>query len=184
MTRKLVPFKRADGLHELAVIGNLGLEYAYSSSEKVTHFVEDPDVNEVRPDQYYIQFDGNFTLPQYKSKGVHLIRNIELGDEMAEYEVFNVHNDGEDESDWKTLECPASDFPSLFDRGKLIPMKEPSEQMSERAEKLETYLTCDHDGGNSRNSRCWKCGLDMGHWDNPESLFSDDIVQEVRAHED
>jgi len=128
MTRVLRPFRRADGVLELAVLGNFGLAHAYTGTEKVTHFVEDTNVDRdtVHSDQYYIQLDDNFTLAEYKDKGVHLLRNIETGDEVATCEVFVPGNDRDDEDDWVQREYPGSDFRYLNNREKLIPMKQVS----------------------------------------------------------
>lgn len=125
MTRVMRPFERADGVYELAILGNFGLAHAYNSSEKVTHFVEDTDVGRdiIHSDSYYIQLDDGFSLPQYKSKGAHLLQNINIGDEMATYEVFLPSHDRDEQNDWAEQKCPASDFPYLLDRGQLIPMK-------------------------------------------------------------
>lgn len=126
MTRKLCPFRRADGVFELAILGNFGLAHAYNSTDKVTHFIEDTDVDTevVHSDSYYVQLDGSFTLSEYKSKGVHLLRNINVGDEIATYEHFATSHDREDQDDWVEWECSASDFPYLLDQGELVPMKE------------------------------------------------------------
>ncbi len=129
MTRKLFPFRRADGLHELTILGNFGLAHAYNSTEKVTHYVEDTDVSRdtIHSDSYYIQLDGNHTNAAYKSKGVHLLRDINVGEETATYEFFAASHDRDDEEDWIKEECPASDFPHLLDQEKLIPMKKVSD---------------------------------------------------------
>ncbi len=126
MTRILCPFRRADGLHELAVLGNFGLAHVYHSSEKVTHFVEDTEVgrDSVHSDSYYIQLDDSFTLAEYKAKGVHLLRNITLDGENATYETFCPGRDRDDQEDWVEYECPASDFRYLLEHEMLIPMKE------------------------------------------------------------
>jgi hypothetical protein len=126
MSRKFFPFKRSDGVFELAILGNFGLAHAYNSTDKVTHFIEDTEggTETVQSDSYYVQLDGGFTLPEYKSKGVHLIRNIEIGDEKATYESFATTHDREEQDDWIEGECPATDFPNLLDEEKLIPMKE------------------------------------------------------------
>jgi hypothetical protein len=120
------PFKRSDGLFELAIIGNFGLAYAYKGREKVTHFVEDTEVDRdtVHSDSYYAQIDSNFSVPEFQANAVHLIRNIEIGDEIATYEDFGLYRDGDDEDDWIERKCPASDFPYLLEREELIPMKE------------------------------------------------------------
>jgi hypothetical protein len=125
MSRKFFPFKRSDGVFELAILGNFGLAHAYNSTDKVTHFIEDTEggTETVQSDSYYVQLDGGFTLPEYKSKGVHLIRNIEIGDEKATYELFATTNDRKGQNDWIEGECPAGDFPKLLGRDELIPMK-------------------------------------------------------------
>jgi len=125
MTRKLFPFRRSDGAQELAILGNFGLSHAYNSSEKVTHYVEDADVgmDTVHSDSYYVQLDGNYANAAYKSKGIHLLRNISVGEETATYEFFAASHDRDDQEDWIEEECCASDFPSLLGQEKLIPMK-------------------------------------------------------------
>lgn len=130
MTRKLQPFRRSDGVLELVVLGNFGLAYAYSGTDKVMHFVEDQDVgtDSVHSDTYYVQLDDNYTLAEYKPKGVHLIRNINTNtgtDKNATYETFSMHTDGKhnDDDDWVEQKCPSSDFQHLLNREKLIPME-------------------------------------------------------------
>lgn len=124
MTRKVRPFRRADGVLEVAVIGGYGLAYAYSSTKKVTHFVENTDVDQsvLQPESYYVQLDDNYSVPEFKETGVHLMRNLEHGDEMDTCEVFVRGNDREDEPDWREFECPGGDFKHLLNRNLLIPM--------------------------------------------------------------
>jgi hypothetical protein len=126
MSRKLRPFKRSNGLFELAIIGNFGLAHAHKGREKVTHFVEDTEVERdtVHSDSYYVQFDSGYSVPEFQANAVHLIRNIEIGEETATYETFALYHDREEQDDWIEGECPATDFPNLLDEEKLIPMKE------------------------------------------------------------
>jgi|AntDeeMetagen192_2_1112575.scaffolds.fasta_scaffold09612_3 hypothetical protein len=125
MARKMFPFLRHDGIHELAVLGNFGLGYAYSSTEKDDHYVEDveADRDSVDPDSYYIQMDDSYTLSEYKSKGIHLIRNIDDSGEQATYEYFAASHDSDDQDDWIEEKCPSSDFTYLLNSEMLIPMK-------------------------------------------------------------
>jgi len=125
MSRKLQPFRRADGVFELAILGNFGLANIYNSTDKVTHFVEDTDAGtEIDPDGYYVQIDDGYTLAGYKSDGVHLLRNIKVGDDEATYEHFATTHDEDDQDDWLEEKCPASDFGYLMNREKLIPVNE------------------------------------------------------------
>jgi len=129
MGKKLQPFKRHDGVLEIAVLENFGLSKVYTNITKTAHFVENTDLDRetIHEDQYYIQIEEFNSHPKYSANEVHLLRNIRQTDKYDICEVYKIHDD-QNKDNWMKDKFPAGDFQSLNQKGKLIPVEKVSDQ--------------------------------------------------------